>query len=252
MKFLIVAMITFSAMAQNQTVENFSQSKRNLRKLYAKTSLENKTIYCGCKFKGNKIDTNSCGFELKQRMKRGKMQGMYANRIRIEWEHLTPASKFQVFFPECVKTKNGKPLRDKRGNLKTIGRKKCEKVSKKYRLMISDMYNLYPSVGALNAHRGNLSFAEIAGEKREWGKCDFEISNRKVEPSNEIKGLIARNYFYMQEAYGVNLISKKNKRLFSAWDRQYPATKEECKRYRLIKQFQGNENPVLKRACNGK
>lgn len=252
MKYLtgIILLISFSVFAQNKEVETFAKAKRNLKKLYNKTSLERKTIYCGCDFNNKKIDTKSCGFKLKKKVKNGKIKEMYSKRIKVEWEHLVPASKFQVFFPECIKRdKKGSPLRDKKGNLKTIGRSKCKKVSPEYNLMISDMYNLYPSVGSLNAHRSNLSFGEINGEKREWGNCNFEIKNRKVEPRDEIKGLIARNYKYMEQAYGVKLISNKNKKLFDVWDKMYPASEEECKRYKLIKKIQTSDNPVLSKVC---
>jgi len=34
----------------------------------------------------------------------------------------------------------------------------------------------------------------INGEKREFGKCDVEIKNKKVEPKESIRGEIARTY----------------------------------------------------------
>ena len=87
MKFLIVLLMTlsFSAIAQNTKITSFAQAKRNLRKLYQKTSLERKTIYCGCDFNKKKIDTKKCGFKLKMKMKKGKMQGMYSKRVSLEW-----------------------------------------------------------------------------------------------------------------------------------------------------------------------
>ena len=72
------------------------------------------------------------------------------------------------------------------------------------------MYNLYPAIGEVNGRRSNYSMAIIEGEKREFGKCDVEIKNKKVEPRESIRGEIARTYMYMDSAYpGRGIISKK-------------------------------------------
>ena len=54
--------------------------------------------------------------------------------------------------------------------------------------MQADMYNLYPAIGEVNGRRSNYSMAIIKGEKREFGKCDVEIKNHKVEPKESIRG----------------------------------------------------------------
>jgi endonuclease I len=48
----------------------------------------------------------------------------------------------------------------------------------------------------------------ILGEKREFGDCDVEIENKKVEPRPEIRGDIARTYRYMDKAYPGKLMFK--------------------------------------------
>jgi deoxyribonuclease-1 len=60
--------------------------------------------------------------------------------------------------------------------------------------MQADMYNLYPAIGEVNGRRSNYSMAIIKGEKREFGKCDVEIKNKKVEPKESIRGEITRTY----------------------------------------------------------
>ena len=65
-------------------------------------------------------------------------------------------------------------------------------MNKKYRRIQADMYNLYPAIGEVNGRRSNYSMAIIKGEKREFGKCDVEIKNKKVEPRDDIRGEIAR------------------------------------------------------------
>jgi deoxyribonuclease I len=79
--------------------------------------------------------------------------------------------------------------------------------------------------------------AMIDGEARRFGSCDLEIEARKVEPRPDIRGDIARTYFYMDAAYpGRGVISEKNRKLFEAWDREDPV--DDWERERL----QGNPN----------
>jgi deoxyribonuclease-1 len=87
-------------------------------------------------------------------------------------------------------------------------------------------------------------------EKREFGNCDMEIEGRKAEPPPVKRGNIARTYFYMDWAYpGHGIISKKNRKLFKAWDKEDPVDEWECERGKRVEQIQGNENPFVKKAC---
>ena len=83
--------------------------------------------------------------------------------------------------------------------------------------------NLVPAVGEINGNRSNYSFAMLEGEPRVYGACDFEVDfkARKAEPAPEVRGSIARIYFYMQKKYGLH-ITKKQMQLFVAWDSQGP------------------------------
>ncbi len=142
--------------------------------------------------------------------------------------------------PECVNGK-GKPFK---------GRNCARKRNIKFRYMESDLYNLVPAIGEINGLRSNYSFAMIPGEKREFGTCDMEIENRKAEPRLEVRGNIARIYFYMDLAYpGHGVISKKNRKLFAAWDKEDPVDDWECERSKRIEGIQGNENSFVKKAC---
>jgi len=90
----------------------------------------------------------------------------------------------------------------------------------------------------------------IPGEKREFGKCDMEIEGRKAEPPPKKRGNIARTYLYMDWAYpGHGIISKNNRKLFKAWDKQDPVDAWECERCKRIERIQNNENPFVKEAC---
>ena len=142
--------------------------------------------------------------------------------------------------PDC-KNRKGKPFK---------GRNCARKVAPKFRYMESDLYNLVPAVGEINGLRSNYSFAMIPGEKRQFGNCDMEIEGRKAEPPSEKRGDIARTYFYMDWAYpGHGIISKKNRKLFKAWNKGDPVDEWECERSRRIEGIQGNENSFVKKAC---
>jgi deoxyribonuclease-1 len=92
--------------------------------------------------------------------------------------------------------------------------------------------------------------AIIKGEKREFGKCDVEIESRKVEPKESIRGEIARTYLYMDSVYpGRGIISRKNRKLFDAWNRGDPVDEWECERAKRIEKIQGNRNEVVMRDC---
>ena len=173
---------------------------------------------------------------------------MYSNNYNIlkvcsikgiyEWEHIYPVSKSIRAFPEC--RKNGKKL----------SRKKCLEVSENFRKLEANLYNLVPAVGSLNAVRSNLSYAEIPGEPREWGKCDFEKVGRKVEPRNEVKGDIARIYFYLEKQYPyVGVISNKNRKLFESWDKLDPVDSKECSINKEKERYMGHANPFVKKHC---
>ena len=217
----------------NSTNQSFNKAKKLLlNKVY----YDNRTtLYCGCTFTSKKKIAQRNGYVPLKDNKRAN---------RLEWEHVVPAHAFGQSFkewrqghPKCTKRK-GKPFK---------GRKCAEKMNKKFRYMQADMYNLYPAVGEINGLRSNYSFSMIPGEPRRFGSCDMEIENRKAEPPKHIRGDIARTYFYMNWAYpGHGIISKKNKKLFDAWDKADPIDAWERERAKRIRKIQWNENPFIK------
>ena len=62
------------------------------------------------------------------------------------------------------------------------GRRCAEKVNTEYRYMQSDMFNLYPAVGAVNALRSNYIFTLLPTMKSNFGSCAMKIYSRKVKP----------------------------------------------------------------------
>jgi len=219
----------------NQTVASFSQARR----LVLEIARDNpRTFYCDCVFKDKKIDATSCGYEPARDSVRSR---------RVEIEHVVPAENFGRSFvewrkghDECIRP-GGRPYK---------GRRCAQKINATYRLMESDLYNLYPEIGELNADRSNFRYGIVEGEERRYGSCDFEIEDRTAEPREKIRGDIARIYFYMDSTYpGRGILGKKSRQLFEAWDQADPVDAQECARARRVEQVQGNANPFTKAPC---
>lgn len=222
----------------NTTITSFNTAKKIMQKhVYTTTELR-KTLYCDATFNAKKEITLPSDFKTSK----------YKNRLkRWEAEHVVPAENFGRTFiewreghPQCIDNK-GKAFK---------GRKGAEKVNTEYRLMQSDLYNLYPAIGSVNAARQNYNFTLLPHATSNFGQCDVRIDGRKVQPPEQAHGAIARTYLYFEAAYPRYSMSKAQSQLMQAWDKQYPTTKVECQRAQRIKQQQGNTNPILAKRCN--
>lgn len=232
-RFFIVLSILISstvfAFGGNTNNDNYGKSiNLLLEKVYS--DLPKETIYCGASFESKKI-TNPNGFSSTKYKKRSK---------RLEWEHVVPAENFGRAFPEW-----------------RVGNKECKrkgrgcaiKMSREFRLMYSDMYNLFPAIGSVNALRSNYNFTSGLGDDLSLGNCDMKIKGRKAEPPDSAKGVVARAYLYMDKVYTKYRMSPSNKRLFKSWNKMYPVTDSECKRTKIIQSIQHNNNPIVKSLC---
>lgn len=235
---LILSMLLLSNIA---VAEHFSSISYNKAKYLMKNSVyyDNfNTFYCNAPFNyQNQIELPS-EFYVTKYVKRSN---------RMEWEHVVPVENFGRTFrewregdPECVNSK-GKPYK---------GRRCANKTNSQFRTMQSDMYNLYPSIGAVNALRSNYNFAELPNDEGYYIKaCNFRISGRKVEPDNANKGAIARTYLYFDQEYPNYKMSKQSRKLMEAWNKEYPVTQWECTRAKRIEAIQGNPNIFVKEPC---
>lgn len=218
--FAVLLLVTFQAGAQPPAT--FTQAKRLASEIYRDHPTE---FYCGCAIErdGKKLtpDWASCGYQPRKEMARAS---------RIEWEHVVPAWEFGHQL-QCWQKE---------------GRKNCAKTSEQFRRIEADLHNLVPSVGEVNGNRGNFSFAMLPGEPRLYGACDFEVDfkARKAEPAPNVRGDIARIYFYMRDRYGLKL-SKQNTQLFQAWSKVDPVDSWEIERDRRISAIQGSSNPFV-------
>lgn len=196
------------------------------------------SFYCNCEFSYELVDKSikalvnqeSCGYIPRKNVNRGRY---------IEWEHVVPA----WVFGHTRKCWREELCIDSKGN-RYKGRKCCEKIDDVFKAMEADMYNLYPAVGELNADRNNFRYGIIYGEERKYGACDFEVKDKVAEPKEDIRGDIARTYFYMEDTYGVR-ISDKQRKLFQVWDNQDPVSEWERIRADRIEAIQGNKNKFI-------
>jgi endonuclease I len=162
----------------------------------------------------------------------------------IEWEHVVPAYWFRtvsedirnawdIGHPKCV-TSTGRVYK---------GRTCAQKVSPLFREMESDLYNLEPALGSLNAIRRDYGFGMIDGEARPYGVLiDFEIDRDKniIEPTDNIRGKVARIMIYMNNKFSVQFPDHNNTmELMKQWDTQYPMSPWEIRKREILKNTYG-------------
>tara|TARA_R110002033_G_scaffold135713_4_gene175356 strand:+ start:48879 stop:49619 length:741 start_codon:yes stop_codon:yes gene_type:complete len=217
----------------NEHNDSFSASKKMLMKVYADAPY---TFYCGSKFDQKKNITLQPGIKVTK----------YANRKKVEFEHVTAAQNLGQAFPEW---RNGhKECVDSKGKA-FKGRNCAEKMNQEYRFMAADMFNLKASIGSVNAARSNYNFAMLPTTPSSFGSCDFRIENRKVQPPESARGEIARTYIYMDASYPKFSMSKSQVQLMGAWHKQFPVTANECLRAKRITKIQGNHNLIVEESC---
>ena len=125
-------------------------------------------------------------------------------------------------------------------------RNRCRAASNEFNRIESDLHNIYPSLPAMNSARGSLPYAEIPGEARDFGACDFEKDDRgrRVEPRPAARGEIARAMFYMNRTYGLPIYSRQAEVLLR-WNREDPPDADERRRNDAIDRIQGRRNPFI-------
>ncbi len=236
----------------NRHSQSFYAVKREmLNKIYYD---HRETLYCGADFTKQKEIIRPRGFVLPDlRSVEFDVYDITPEELqkkaeRMEWEHIVPAQNFGKTFPEwfagkeaCV-SKKGKKFK---------GRACAEQESEEFRYMYTDMYNLYPAIGAVNYLRANYNFTQFTKPiKPTFGSCGgMVIYKNKVEPRNAVKGLIARTYLYMQYTYPRYRISENMASLLNVWNKQFPVTPWECERAYRIEKVQGNANEIVKPLC---
>ncbi len=237
--------------AGNTRIQSFNDAKKILEREVVYD--QRITIYCRARFDKHKNIELPAGFTLPAGAtlpSQFSNTNLVSRAQRMEWEHVVPAENFGRYFSEwreghadCVDGK-GKPFK---------GRSCAGKTNQRYRYMEADMYNLFPSIGAVNALRMNYNFTQLnKNYPATFGSCPMKIYGKQVEPPDYARGVIARAYLYMEYAYPEIRLSSSQKKIMEIWNNTYPVQKWECTRSKRIEKLQGNENPFVKQACVAK
>lgn len=230
--FLTAALASsaFAAPAAHEPLQamNFQEAKRFLKSSVHRPG--DRDTYCGCTIlaEGRKwlVDWASCGFQPRKNAERAS---------RIEWEHVVPASEFG----------------QQRQCWQHGGRSNCTKNDPVFSAMEGDPHNLVPVVGEVNGDRGNLKYGMVGRQDGAgYGQCQARVDFKAntFMPAPEFRGNAARTYFYFRERYGLKL-SKQSEQLFTAWSRQDPVDREECRRNALIARKTGVSNRFVDGYC---
>ncbi|GAB3253160.1 HNH endonuclease family protein [Chitinimonas naiadis] len=199
---------------------DFNGAKQVLPGIFTGTLQEE--FYCGCDYSGKKVDLASCGYEPRKNAERAS---------RIEWEHVVPAWV----------------IGHQRQCWQKGGRDNCSRNDPVYQVAEGDLNNLVPSIGEVNGDRSNFPYS--AWERNPepiYGQCktvvDFKL--KRAQPREEVRGRVARVYFYMHDRYQL-AISKQDKQLMCAWSKTYPVDAWERERDKRIARLQGEGNPYV-------
>ena len=232
-KLVCIQVLTAFFMSDSAFALSFSSAKTSLASSVYGT--KGQTFYCDCSYQAKSIKSKKCGILTKKLKKRQK---------RLEWEHIVPAHAFGFSFEEW------------RDHKKVCGKKsksprKCaRKKNKLFKQMEGNIFNLVPSIGAVNGLRSNYSFVNSVPKEFELCKDGLRVNKRKATPPDRVKGNIARIYMYMNERYpGRGIIGKKKKTMFQEWNLSDPIDRNECQIYLKKKKIQLEIIPMMEKVC---
>lgn len=225
-RLLLIVIWCFVTAPVLSAPSNFSQAKIEARQYVYFDRSEAGTLYCGCNWQwvgrsgGRTILTDDC-YQIRAQPHRAQ---------RTEWEHIVPASV----------------MGQQRQCWQQGGRQHCNRTDPVFSAMEADLHNLSVTVGETNADRSNFRFGMVDDRHRHYGQCAFKVdfANRVAEPPDNVKGLIARVYFYVHDRYQLRM-SDSQQRLFMAWHQQFPVSDWERERDRRIAARMGHHNPFV-------
>lgn len=118
----------------------------------------------------------------------------------------------------------------------------CMHTNTRYEEILSDMHNMVPVNAYQHLKLKNAIFGEL-DNSLEPNECGVRKRHHLIEPREDVKGDIARIYFYMHYNYQLPLNS--NYAFMKEWHRSDPPDAAEKAKNTRIKQAQGNGNPFI-------
>lgn len=237
--FFVFSCLSISATAQNKHFDYLPDSKRALQNEVYTDYFQ--TIYCNATYDAETKKIIQYPNEFNETIIAHRSQNM-------EYEHVVPVEAFGRNFKEW---RQGHPI-CQGPHFPYKGRKCAEKTNLTFAYIQADMYNLYPSIGSVNAVRLNRPFMNLPknipslfGEN-----CSFKIADNLAEPPDISKGIVARTYLYFSETYPKWFeLSQKQLNLMIDWHIQYPVTEWECTRTYRIEKIQKSKNLITRESC---
>lgn len=201
---------------------DFEHAKAVLQRQIFTGTLQ-RDFYCGCGYDARKqVDLGSCGFVPRKDPRRAG---------RIEWEHIVTAWE----------------IGHQRQCWQQGGRKACTTSDPIYRVAEGDLVNLVPAVGEVNGDRSNFPYSQWTSHPAPiYGACQtvVDFGLKRAQPRAEVRGHIARVFFYMHQRYGLGY-SKQDQQLMCGWAASFPIDNWERERDRRILALQGAGNPLV-------
>ncbi len=212
---LLLLLVFCGAAAHADAPRTFREAKKLAWQIHAERPVD---FYCGCRYRGNRIDLASCGYVPRKQPQRA---------ARVEWEHIVPAWV----------------IGHQRRCWQQGGRKHCTANDPVFSRAEADLHNLVPVVGEVNGDRSNFGFGMLPARPGQYGACPMvvDFKQRTAMPPERSRGAIARTYLYMSERYQLRL-SRQDRRLYELWNRRYPVSEWERWRNQRVACAQGNAN----------
>jgi len=129
-----------------------------------------------------------------------------------------------------------------RDNLDCGTKRQCKRDNPDYLLITSDLHNIVASDAYFEFKRKNLIFGPL-DETVKANQCGIRIKHHVLEPSDKLKGDIARILIYMHVRYKLPLNTSLS--LLRIWNDLDKPDEKERQRDQMIKDLQGNGNPFI-------
>lgn len=120
--------------------------------------------------------------------------------------------------------------------------RQCKRESQDYRKIISDLHNMVPADSYFEFKHEQSIFG-ILDKSVPIKECGTREKLHLLEPSDDIKGDIARILIYMHTTYKLPLIGRLSDLIL--WNQIDPPSEAEIARDAAIKEIQGNGNPFV-------
>lgn len=199
------------------------------------------SFYCDCVFDLQKMQLKdkNCGQKI------GQSAVFFP---AVTWERVVSKSEFTDDL-QCWHEPQS--LQGCRNENKVLSSQQCcEEVSEEYRARAANIHNQIPVIQNIAEKLQGLGFGQVYREPIEFGACQLKIDSQLVrkEPPDQIKGDIARIYFYF-ESLGYVRLSRRSRPLMEIWDMKDPVSNFECALHSKKAAISGLKNPYVANRC---